>query len=135
MPRRTGSPIPWFRWRRFILRDSCVACQFFRRLSSGWEDCRGAEEEDAVVVVVVVREGWRLERSVSWIPGAEGADLDDGVLFVWVEWEDGGAMRRVFDDWRGISIRRCVRPVEVAYHSGFVTSGSVFPKNSNVDVA
>lgn len=44
----------------------------------------------------------RLERRVSWMPGAEGAPLDcwEGletvVLVVEVEWFEGGAIRR---DW------------------------------------
>lgn len=47
----------------------------------------------------------RLERRVSWIPGAEGAPFDEGGceedverLFVDAGWEDGGTM---WKDWWG----------------------------------
>jgi hypothetical protein len=63
-----------------------------RRASSGCEDwsCAGAEDE-SLVSTGALRE--RFARSVSWMPGAEGApvgkDVDEGVAFV-------GTIRRDF---------------------------------------
>lgn len=52
-----------------------------RRDSSGWDDCReaGCVDEAGPLLVVELKE--RFERSVSWTPGAEGADGARAVLF------------------------------------------------------
>lgn len=56
--------MPKFRRKAVILNSSWVDCQAARRAS------RGCEEVGAVWVGL---EEERLERRVSWIPGAEGA--------------------------------------------------------------
>jgi len=68
-----------------------VARHLARRASSGCEDCSGAWAGEEVVVVTtgVVRE--RLERMVSWTPGAEGAPRE-GVVAVAADLV--GTMRR-----------------------------------------
>lgn len=56
--------MPKLRRKAVILNSSWVDCQAARRAS------RGCEEAGAVWVAVVEE---RLERRVSWMPGAEGA--------------------------------------------------------------
>ncbi len=62
-----------------------MASQLARRVSSGWELSTCVEEMEVLV-------GPTPERSVSWRPGAEGADAE--VRCVWVvEWPEAGAIR------------------------------------------
>lgn len=57
-----------------------MARQDVRRASSGWLDCSGsAVVDEPLGAELAVRP--RLERSVSWTPGAEGAPLE-GVVDV-----------------------------------------------------
>lgn len=70
-----------------ILRDSCVASQFLRRVSSGCEESVMGVEE----VVEVEGEGPTPARRVSWRPGAEGAEVE---VVAWVVvWDEEGAIR------------------------------------------
>jgi hypothetical protein len=55
---------------------------------------RGTEVVLAVVVERECATGPMPERSVSWMPGAEGAPIEVGLRWLWVlEWELGGAIR------------------------------------------
>jgi hypothetical protein len=73
------------------LRLSCVSSHFLRRLSSG---CAESGAEDGEAEVVCLKVGPTPARSVSWIPGAEGAPKDLDSRWEWeVEWPDGGTIR------------------------------------------
>lgn len=86
MPRLTGSAMPNCRLSVSILRLSCVVRHCERRDSSGCVDWSST----GLDVLGAGVESDRLERSVSWMPGAEGAPRAG-----WVEdrWEDDGTMR------------------------------------------
>jgi len=71
----------------FIFRESWVDCQALRRDSRGWEDWSSVVDGGV---------GASDERSVSWMPGAEGAPLfvEEEVFVVEVEWLELGTILR-----------------------------------------
>ena len=76
-----GSPMPKLRRRLVILNSFCVDCQAARRASRGW-----GEDTDVGAGAA------RLERRVSWMPGAEGAPFDEGA-------DDGEVVERLVVDF------------------------------------
>jgi hypothetical protein len=91
IPRLNASLIPNVRLKPSIFSDSCVASQFFNL------DSNGCAESGAETIEVDLA-GPTPARSVSWSPGAEGAEREEGRLLMEVVWFDGGAIRMA--DWR-----------------------------------
>lgn len=81
-------------------RDSCVASQALRRVSSGCVLSGSAEGVlDEVLGAEVRRLGPTPARRVSWIPGAEGAPRDLGWRWEWVlAWPEAGVMRIAWEE-------------------------------------
>lgn len=76
--------MPKVRRRLSMRRASWVDSQALRRASSGWRETGAGDSADKVF-------GPMPWRSVSWTPGADGADvLVDLKVLVWAE---GGTMR------------------------------------------
>lgn len=85
-----GSETPNVRRNPSILRAACVSSHFLRRTSRG---CAESGTDEGEVLVVCEREGPTPARSVSWIPGAEGAPMFFEERWLWVvEWPAAGAI-------------------------------------------